>query len=157
MNSDVLNPGEDGVRRLDENCLPRILALYSELHPEEDILAPEMAEVGFRSLLLYPGSGIFAYFKGGNAISTCTLIVVPNLTRGGKPYSMIENVVTSSDHRRMGYGAEVLRVAIASAWDAGCYKVMLLTGSKDPSTLRFYKNVGFEQSKTGFQIRNSNQ
>jgi hypothetical protein len=30
---------------------------------------------------------------------------------------------------------------------------MLLTGSKDPATLRFYEEAGFEQSKTGFQAR----
>jgi hypothetical protein len=30
---------------------------------------------------------------------------------------------------------------------------MLLTGSTDPATLRFYENCGFLQNKTGFQIR----
>jgi hypothetical protein len=30
---------------------------------------------------------------------------------------------------------------------------MLLTGSKDPGTLAFYREAGFEQNKTGFQIR----
>jgi hypothetical protein len=34
-----------------------------------------------------------------------------------------------------------------------CYKVMLLTGSNDPATPRFYEDAGFEQSKTGFQAR----
>lgn len=42
---------------------------------------------------------------------------------------------------------------MATAWEAGCYKVMLMTGSKRPETLRFYADAGFEQSKTGFQIR----
>ena len=27
--------------------------------------------------------------------------------------------------------------AIEAAWKAGCYKAMLLTGAKDPATLRF--------------------
>jgi hypothetical protein len=31
--------------------------------------------------------------------------------------------------------------------------VMLMTGSKRPSTLAFYASAGFEQSKTGFQVR----
>jgi hypothetical protein len=30
---------------------------------------------------------------------------------------------------------------------------MLMTGSKKPSTLAFYASAGFEQNKTGFQIR----
>lgn len=38
-------------------------------------------------------------------------------------------------------------------WQQRCYKVMLLTGSTNPATLKFYREVGFEQNKTGFQIR----
>jgi GNAT superfamily N-acetyltransferase len=50
-------------------------------------------------------------------------------------------------------GTAVLHAAIETAWQAGCYKVMLMTGSKQASTLKFYQDAGFEQSKTGFQIR----
>jgi GNAT superfamily N-acetyltransferase len=78
---------------------------------------------------------------------------VPNLTRGGAPYALIENVVTHADHRKKGYAAAVIGRAVEEAWKAGCYKVMLLTGSKNPATLRFYENCGFVQDKTGYQIR----
>ena len=50
-------------------------------------------------------------------------------------------------------GKQILQAAVAAAWVADCYKVMLMTGSKKPSTLAFYASAGFEQSKTGFQIR----
>jgi hypothetical protein len=30
---------------------------------------------------------------------------------------------------------------------------MLLTGSENPATHAFYRAAGFEQSKTGFQVR----
>jgi len=75
------------------------------------------------------------------------------LTRGGKPYALIENVVTRADFRNRGFGKLVLQAAMERVWEADCYKVMLMTGSKKPSTLSFYMAVGFEQSKTGFQIR----
>jgi GNAT superfamily N-acetyltransferase len=78
---------------------------------------------------------------------------VPNLTRGGVPYALIENVVTHAEHRGRGYGKAVLEAAIAKAWELDCYKVMLLTGSKNPATLGFYQSVGFEQTKTGFETR----
>jgi predicted GNAT family acetyltransferase len=81
------------------------------------------------------------------------LIVTPNLTRNGASYALIENVVTHADHRKKGYGAALLAHTAERAWEAGCYKVMLLTGSKNPATLRFYENCGFVQDKTGFQIR----
>jgi GNAT superfamily N-acetyltransferase len=61
--------------------------------------------------------------------------------------------VTDAGHRQQGYGKAILKAAMSAAWRHDCYKVMLLTGSKNPATLRFYQEVGFEQSKTGFQAR----
>lgn len=90
---------------------------------------------------------------GARIVSTCTLIVIPNLTRGGALYALIENVVTHEDFRQLGFAGALLAEAVQRAWYEGCYKVMLLTGSKEPATLAFYASAGFEQSKTGFQIR----
>ena len=87
-------------------------------------------------------------------MSTCTLILVPNLTRGGRPYGLIENVVTHPDYRRRGLGTSVLKRALQAAWERNCYKVMLLTGSKNEATLRFYEKAGFARGvKTGFVAR----
>lgn len=86
-------------------------------------------------------------------VASCTLVVVPNLARGGKPYGLIENVVTHGDFRNRGFGRKLLDAASDAAWLADYYKVMLMTGSKRPETIRFYLRSGFEQSKTGFQKR----
>jgi len=98
-------------------------------------------------------SAIFVVEVGGVLVASCTLIVVPNLTRGGRPYGLIENVVTHAHFRKRGFGKQVLAAASSAAWDAGCYKVILMTGSTKPETLKFYAEAGFEQSKTGFQMR----
>ncbi len=87
-------------------------------------------------------------------MSSCTLAIIPNLTRGARPYGIIENVVTHPDHRRTGLGRAVLRAAIDKAWSADCYKVMLATGSKREATLSFYEAAGFQKGgKTYFEIR----
>ena len=87
----------------------------------------------------------------GQLIASCVLIMIPNLTRNASPYGLIENVVTHKDFRRIGYGTQVLGKALDIAWERGCYKVMLLTGSKQEGTLRFYEKAGFKMSmKTGF-------
>jgi GNAT superfamily N-acetyltransferase len=84
-------------------------------------------------------------------ISSVTLVVVPNLTHGAKPYTLIENVVTHPDHRGKGYATALMNKACNIAKENGCYKVMLLTGSKLDSTLRFYENRGFNRKdKTAF-------
>lgn len=133
--------------------LPQLLALYPHLNPSDPIPSLEVAHRRLEVLQKYPGSAVFIGIVDASTIASCTLVVIPNLTRGGQPYGLIENVVTHAQHRGRGYGKQVLRAAVMAAWDADCYKVMLMTGSKDPATLAFYASAGFEQSKTGFQVR----
>ena len=141
------------IRTANPNDLPSLLELYGQLHPNDEIVSLPAASTILTQFLRYPGSTIFLGLSGEAVVTTCTLVVVPNLTRGGAPYAVIENVVTGESHRKRGYGKAVLNTAISSAWDHDCYKVMLLTGSKDQATLRFYAEADFEQSKTGFQAR----
>ena len=103
------------------------------------------------------GSGLTTPFVAeieGRLVSSCTLAIVPNLSRGARPYGVIENVVTDEGHRRAGLGRAVLEAALDKAWAADCYKVLLATGSRRESTLRFYEGVGFTRdAKTYFEIR----
>jgi GNAT superfamily N-acetyltransferase len=141
------------IRTANQNDLPSLLELYRQLHPNDETISPTVASNIFADFLRYSGSTIFLGLRDDRVVTTCTLIVVPNLTRGGAPYALIENVVTDAQHRKRGYGKVILKTAISAAWRHDCYKVMLLTGSRDPATLSFYEEVGFEQSKTGFQAR----
>ena len=101
---------------------------------------------GVMTVLVAEAAGVVA--------ASCTLVVVPNLTWSGRAYAIIENVVTHPEHRRGGLGHRVLAAAQARAWDAGCYKVSLSTGSKADGTLRFYEGAGFTRnSKTFFEVR----
>ncbi|WP_235885126.1 GNAT family N-acetyltransferase [Bradyrhizobium frederickii] len=67
------------------------------------------------------------------------------MSRGGRPYGVIENVVTHVDYRRLGLGRRVLAHALDVARQADCYKVHLATGSKREATLRFYEGAGFHR------------
>ena len=50
-----------------------------------------------------------------------------------------------------GLATVVLQAALREAWEHGCYKVMLATGSKRETTLHFYEQAGFIRGvKTGF-------
>ena len=133
--------------------LPDLIALYGHLEAENAALDLRAAGEIFQQFKRFDGSEVFIGRVGDTLVSSCTLVVIPNLTRLGRPYGLIENVVTHPDHRQRGYGQAILKAAIGAAWAAGCYKVMLLAGSKSPAIMRFYKSAGFSQSKTGFQIR----
>ena len=89
--------------------------------------------------------------REGTIVSSCVCVIIPNLTRGVRPYAFVENVVTRADARGHGYATACLNHAKALAQQAGCYKMMLLTGSHDPKTLDFYRHAGYSSTdKTAF-------
>jgi len=145
--------GDFSIRPAAVGDLQGLTTLYQHLNPTDPVLSAHMATERFCAILAQPGMTVLIGFAGEIAAATVTLVIVPNLTRNGASYALIENVVTHADHRKQGYAGKLIRHAIEEAWNVGCYKVMLLTGSKNPATLRFYENCGFMQDKTGYQIR----
>ena len=102
-----------------------------------------------------PSLRILVLEENGKIISTCYLNIIPNLTRNASPYAVIENVVTDLAFRNQGFGQKLMKFALESAWKAGCYKVMLQTGSKREGTHKFYAACGFvEGGKFAFNARN---
>lgn len=140
------------VRPLHASELDDLLALYAHLH-EKDLPLPQRTEVEkvWKEALENPNCRFFGGFESGRLIASCTVTLIPNLTRACRPYGIVENVVTHAAHRGRGWGKKLLREALAFAWANHCYKVMLLTGRKDEATLRFCESAGFNRhGKTGF-------
>ena len=139
-------------RRIGETELDALLDLYAFLHEQDDPLPPRsQVEQVWTAIMDNPSSNYFAMELDGMLISSCVLTIIQNLTRGCRPYGLIENVVTRVGYRNRGLGTLLLHETLQHAWDQGCYKVMLLTGHKDVETLRFYEGAGFKQGiKTGF-------
>lgn len=135
------------VHQIGASELKDLLALYKYLHDADDPL-PDAAtvEAVWQELLGNPRYKYFGGYVGGKLIASCALTVVPNLTRGCRPYGVIENVVTHADHRKQGHGKAVLAEALSFAWSQGCYKVMLMTGRKDEATFQFYESAGFNRN-----------
>jgi ribosomal protein S18 acetylase RimI-like enzyme len=127
-----------------------LIGLYQHLNAGD---APPSQEA-VHAVFAQPGLRHFGLFTGGGLIASCNLVIIPNLTRGGRPYGVIENVVTHADHRDRGHGQAVIRHAIAQAWAAGAYKVVLTTSRKDPAVWAFYERCGFDSGdKRAFVIR----
>ena len=141
------------VRAAGPDDLDAVLGLLAQLNPEDVPPDTELAAVTWRGILAQPGVQSLVGCLGEVVVACLTLVVVPNLSRGARPYAMIENVVTDAALRGQRVGRRLLDAAVQRAWDAGAYKVMLMTGSKKESTLGFYRAAGFSDDKTAFQIR----
>lgn len=142
------------VREINENELNILLELYLHLH--EDTV-PEMTEhlkTTWDIIIKDDNHHIIVNEVEGKIISSCVCVIIPNLTRGIRPYALVENVVTHKDYRGCGYATECLNYAKDIAIQNNCYKMMLLTGSKEETTLKFYEGAGYNSSdKTAFTQR----
>lgn len=136
------------VRHAVEGDLEQLLELYRHLHTREKppALDVHLREV-WNEMLGDSKMHILVVGKDDELVSSSTLVVVRNLTRGTRAYAWIENVVTHSEYRRQGYGKYVVEKALAIAWHEQCYKVMLMTGND--GAIQFYEKCGFELGKTG--------
>ncbi|MBL8027520.1 MAG: GNAT family N-acetyltransferase [Fibrobacteres bacterium] len=142
------------IRIASENDLPALITLYSELNPSDDLSDSGKIESTLRIILNSSFFNLFVLEANGKLVSSCYLNIIPNLSRDCRPYAVIENVITLIEYRKHGFGKKVMQHAIDYAKAQGCYKVMLLTGRKDPSVHSFYQSLGFDgSSKTGYQIR----
>jgi GNAT superfamily N-acetyltransferase len=142
------------VRHIKKNELKDLLLLYKDLNEDDpELKMDESLEKLWDELLKDPGQHYLVVDVGGVLVASCVLVVLKNLTRGARPYGIIENVVTHKDYRRKGYGTRLIKRALDIAREEDCYKVMLMSG-RGEDTLKFYEKVGFERGKkTGFIIR----
>lgn len=133
------------IRRVEAAELDALLALYKHLHPDDQPLpARREVETVWQAIMANPSHRCFGLYSEAHLVASCGISLVANLTRGCRPFALIENVVTHAEYRGRGYGQALLAHALAFAWEQGCYKVMLMTSSQDPATLRFYQAAGFD-------------
>ena len=139
------------IREIRRDELDALLELYLHLHedgiPEHNAHLHEIWD----TICSDENHHIIVCEVDGRLVSSCVCVIIPNLTRNIRPYAFIENVVTHVDYRGMGYATACLDYARDLAKAANCYKMMLLTGSKDEKTLHFYHHAGYNcTDKTAF-------
>ena len=139
------------IREANKNDLCAILELYLHLH---ETSIPEQNEhlcATWEQIVNDRNHHLIVCEADGKIVSSCVCVIIPNLSQGVRPYAFIENVVTHAAYRKQGYATACLNYAKEMAVRENCFKIMLLTGSKDPSTLRFYQQAGYNANdKTTF-------
>lgn len=139
------------IREISEKDFDGLLRLYMQLHdnplPEKD----DRVLGVWKDILNDKNHHIIVAEENGVIVSSCVCVIIPNLTRGQRPYAFIENVITDKEYRKKGFATACLNYARQIAVNENCYKMMLLTGSKERSTLDFYERAGYNQNdKTAF-------
>lgn len=139
------------IREIRRDELDALLELYLHLH--EDGIPENNAHLHgiWDTICSDENHHIIVCEVDGRLVSSCVCVIIPNLTRNIRPYAFIENVVTHADYRGRGYATACLDYTRDLAKAANCYKMMLLTGSKDEKTLHFYQHAGYNcTDKTAF-------
>ncbi|MEY9905132.1 GNAT superfamily N-acetyltransferase [Catenulispora sp. MAP12-49] len=128
--------------------------LYRQLNPNGPEVTDGSDATAFAAIIDRQGLHLFVLEVDGAVVASTYLNLIPNLTRSAAPYAVIENVVVEKALRGTGLGKRIMADTLQAAWDAGCYKAMLMTGSQRPSTHAFYKACGFDpDAKFAFLAR----
>ncbi len=144
------------IREANESDLPRLRELLHQLsqlgqHPEVVSHAPTATErqalVALRS---DPRSTCLVLERAGKVEGTLTLYVLPNLSYGGRPIAIVENVVIEEGSLSAGYGRLLMEHAEQLARDAGCFKIALTSNRRRADAHRFYERLGYTITHHGF-------
>ena len=109
-------------RIAEKSDLKEIIELYKQLNSDD-------IEIEYNKALSIwektESINIIKYFiavENSKVVSSCNIAIIPNLTRDGRPYAIIENVITDILYRRKGIGRKVIENAINYANRNNCYK-----------------------------------
>lgn len=139
------------IREICKNDLHDILKLYEQLGDNPFPKESGHLNSTWEKIINNDNYHIIANVENDKIVSSCTVVIIPNLTHNVRPYAFVENVVTDINHRKKGLATKCLDYAKEIANKNNCYKMMLLTGSKKESTLNFYKKAGYNmKDKTAF-------
>ena len=139
------------IREVREDDYRQLMELYCQLHEKSVPEYKDDTEALWSRLVNDPDYHLIVAEEDGKIVSTCTCIVVPNMTHGPRPYAFVENVVTDSMYRGRGLATACLDKAREIAVANNCYRLILMTGSKLDSTLDFYRRAGYnDNDKTAF-------
>lgn len=139
------------IREANLNDKNEILSLYLHLHENTVPDESEYLNKVWSGIINDENHHLIVAESDGRIVSSCVCVIIPNLTRGVRPYAFVENVVTHIDYRCKGYASACLKRAKEIAINNNCYKIMLLSGAKEEKTLNFYRSAGYNSAdKTAF-------
>ena len=125
--------------------LTGMLDLYQHLNPTDPRVTEATAAPAWAAMLGSELIHLFVAEEDGLLVSSCTLVIVPNITRGARSYALIENVVTHAGYRGRGLGRAITASLAVEALATGATGVWLEMYADNAAAARAYRAVGFEE------------
>ncbi|WP_404390397.1 GNAT family N-acetyltransferase [Pseudoalteromonas phenolica] len=82
--------------------LPHVLNLYRELRPQDPELEKSFSEQVWAEMMNCPETHIVVADIEGELAATCALGLNKSIANGGRPFAIIEHVITAEKFRRRG-------------------------------------------------------
>lgn len=145
------------IRTATSGDLPQLLDLLPQISRSPERLVAKVpqrhkAERILEDILTSEHIHLVVAERESDLVGALTLVIVPNLTYNGRPWSIIENVVVARGHRRRGIGKQLMSFAFKLAEGQGCYKVQLLSGPNE-NQVGFYRSLGMQDGTSrGFKM-----
>ena len=139
------------IRDVVERDLAEVIVLLKQLSPYPVDPDPDVLRAKMREIEGCEHVKVFGYESETKIVGMCTVGRVEGLSKGCRPFAVIENVVVQDSMRRKGIGTALVCHAADQAEKWNCYKVVLETGTKNEGKLHFYEKCGFGRGdKTAF-------
>lgn len=133
--------------------LNAILRLYAELRPHDPIFLRTAAEEAWMSILSSSDVLIIVAEVNSEVVSTAMIVFFSTLAQQGRPFGVVEHVITTQKYRRCGIGKEVMNFLLKAARERNSYKVTLLSEVKNNNAHQFYESLGFKGDlERGYKI-----
>jgi GNAT superfamily N-acetyltransferase len=142
--------GRLAVRAADRSDGQAVMGLLAQLHPgfPPD---PGMADRVVDAAVSDPHRTLLVATVDAEVVATGDLIVVPNMTHGGHPWAVVENVVVDEAWRHRGIGRALFDEIDALTRAADCYMVQLLSLDHRHEAHAFYAAIGYAPLARGFR------
>ena len=96
------------IRQAEEADLSGLLELYTQLHDNPLPEKSEALSALWETILRDRSQHLIVAEEDGKIVSSCVLVIVPNLTHCQRQYEQNENVVTDSEYRKRGQSGACL-------------------------------------------------
>jgi GNAT superfamily N-acetyltransferase len=128
--------------------LPELIELLFELFSQESDFVPDRDKEmrGLRLLLEQPSRGRVFVLRSPNKIVGMVNLLITISTAEGGFVLVLEDLIVHKEHRRQGFGTQLLHHAIDFAKKKKFLRITLLTDKPNEQLKRFFAKNGFVES-----------